>query len=1826
MPSDMDGMTYATRDLIFGHRVYFRMAGDKLTIRAKAQDILELVPPGRLQSDIPAVLVVNHAHWLNLTTWSIEVRPLAEVWQSSPDNWHIQFSPGCHFMKTGCHSMKKGQTTLLDIRSPSWKMISSRLEPLEVPQNLIVTVNPGRDAPEVTVELPRYGLTFFINSHGELESRNLRDMVYDDTQSMGTMIGLVNRLVLRPKLNMAHEQRYVLIPEGDVYSKRQGRHVEVLVTIPDSPGMRMTYQTFRIDTDLGCLTGNVSLANKLYQAYLHALTSNPCSVDPLTKKTGTEEALSILRSAACRSFMMIDDRSAKLLCKIASLASQRKWNRYKSVQRVQWGFLPAASRHHDFYFHCLSIVKIQQSLQLFQHGDHKSPSHLEDFPEREEHLLHRASLRAASLYPPELREPLLGVSHDTTYRARDLLQPATGEIRAYGAALAVYSWFPQKLPLVDIYSSLEQATRPLEWRIGLTISLRYSKKWLSPNLSDLWLQMCDMCRQGHLQQHRFRLLFSLPAMAYSSPHLDDVVHALVAFAVAPRIELEHLPAHFQGILGQNLVSPDELQYTFTPGTQSFPQTGYETAMSDLFSRPTPTLPPGGRIITAPIQISSVSGSEKLRQLIDTVRRKSTNSFQVKYVDDLHQSEKLYGNTLLSVPQAPKDPNIFEAHFDESKEGYAQCFHILANSLRPRTKSECAVNASGQWPRITPKALLSCIASTSLITVPPLWRDCLVSLAKFGLEYQRARRMLLLAMRHRWKELCKEMANTGCDGWEAKLYPDWLLIQLEGDFLIRGIQADVAVEMITPQLGRNTSLQLHMGEGKSSVIIPMAALVLANGDQLARVVIPKALTTQMFQLLVGRLGGLTNRRIYHLPFSRSLKLDQPSVKALLGMLKECKRERGILVAQPDHILSFKLMTIETQFDEGESISAQLLKTQRWLDSNVRDILDECDEILHVRNQLVYTIGSKQHLQCFPERWTSAQRILGVVKNHATSLQTRFTRGVIFEPCPRGAFPHIHILHHEIGKELICRIAQDIMDGLLPNCSFSRAPENIRGAIFNFLTLMDIASSEVQTVQNYTGGAHTWTSLLHLRGLLAHGILLFALKERRWRVDYGLAPQRTMLAVPYRAKDVPAPRAEFGQPDVAVVLTCLSYYYQGLTEEQLMTCITTLLQQDDPTEEYGAWVGDLSLVPSAPRHVSEINIESSKQWREHLVPMFSHNKVTIDYYLSQVVFPKEAKEFPSKLSSSSWDLAEERAHIVTGFSGTNDGRYLLPTSITQRDLDHQRESNARVLTYLLQPENNAYMTMSSTNGERRTACQFLDLVVEQKPEIRVILDVGAQVLELQNHEFAVAWLKAKPDSAAAVYFDRDDELTVLTRDGITQLLLESSFAHCLDECVVYLDDAHTRGTDIKFPNDFRAAVTLGPKVTKDRLTQGCMRMRKLGSDHSVMFFAPLDVDRSIRTIASKNESDAIHTMDILEWAMVATCTEIENRTSLWAQQGVDHALRYESWSKFNNREISSNELRAVWSQPDAKTLEQLYAPASPRDIATISISDIRQRCLDLGLTSLDPNVDAEQEREIVHEVERELEVKQFPKPTPAMHQVTQDIRHFVHGAFVSLLPPTFRRAFGSAVIGSIYHEDTLAWGQNLFVTADFCTIVDGGQPGECLRPVNWILSRISPSGPIFVILSPFEVNELLPEIRISKYVRLHMYTPRTHKALQSCDDLDLYSIPAVPCNWIAPTALVDLLNLFAGQLYLHDYMTYIRVCRYLGVYAKDLNREGYEVHSDGFIEPVHRPLRAQTMGGFLRSPLPLLRHLIGLRRMGLQVAHTHMGKILDGRLLREEDFLN
>ena len=335
-------------------------------------------------------------------------------------------------------------------------------------------------------------------------------------------------------------------------------------------------------------------------------------------------------------------------------------------------------------------------------------------------------------------------------------------------------------------------------------------------------------------------------------------------------------------------------------------------------------------------------------------------------------------------------------------------------------------------------------------------------------------------------------------------------------------------MISPSSGSNTVLQLNMGEGKSSVIVPLVAVALADSHKLVRIVVLEPLAGQMFHLLVERISGLTNRRVFYLPFSRDVKMDVQQIQRIRGLFEECVRCQGVLVAQPKHILSFQLRVIDQTLSSGSRLdkATQELQTmQTWLDSTSRDILDESDELLHVRYQLIYTMDEQRPLDNAPDRWAITQNVFDLVRRHARKLHNKFpeevellTRGVNLR---EGNFSHVRVVGKSAAQGLVSRIAEDALNGRLENLTFVGlgGQNSLRKAVLRFITDDYVDDQTSAQVKDMYSRSSLWKGLLLLRGLLAHGILVYVLGRQRWRVDYGLDPKRSLFAVPYRAKVSP-----------------------------------------------------------------------------------------------------------------------------------------------------------------------------------------------------------------------------------------------------------------------------------------------------------------------------------------------------------------------------------------------------------------------------------------------------------------------------------------------------------------------------------------------------------------------------------------------------------------------------------------------------------------------------------------------------------------------------------
>lgn len=83
---------------------------------------------------------------------------------------------------------------------------------------------------------------------------------------------------------------------------------------------------------------------------------------------------------------------------------------------------------------------------------------------------------------------------------------------------------------------------------------------------------------------------------------------------------------------------------------------------------------------------------------------------------------------------------------------------------------------------------------------------------------------------------------------------------------------------------------------------------------------------------------------------------------------------------------------------------------------------------------------------------------------------------------------------------------------------------------------------------------------------------------------------------------------------------------------------LENEPSPSVIYEKWIQsiDPKLIDSSIVSYTGVNLDDKNQRDSLLFPLLSHNMYVIDFWLSSIVFPHEAKTFEQKLMCSAWDL--------------------------------------------------------------------------------------------------------------------------------------------------------------------------------------------------------------------------------------------------------------------------------------------------------------------------------------------------------------------------------------------------------------------------------------------------------------------------------------------------------------------------------------------------------------------------------------------------------------
>jgi hypothetical protein len=438
-------------------------------------------------------------------------------------------------------------------------------------------------------------------------------------------------------------------------------------------------------------------------------------------------------------------------------------------------------------------------------------------------------------------------------------------------------------------------------------------------------------------------------------------------------------------------------------------------------------------------------------------------------------------------------------------------------------------------------------------------------------------------------------------------------------------------------------QMIMGQGKTTVVGPLLALILADGATLITQVMPTALLDQSRTILRKCFSVLIPKRIYTLKFDRHIEDSPHAVMLLSQKLESARAEGSIICAAPESIKALFLKFVE-QLHFVESmppVEAEIHERLQVQSNHVQEcaekralmadaivpifdlwnsgvlIMDEVDVLLHsLRSELNFPIGEKKPIDLSGPRWFLP---LHIFDGLFFRTQNRVT-SVLLQTYPQAAAILDNIVA-SLQRGLACRALQrePHIVLLVPRFYFedlgpaicawvliwlrSHLPMDFSEEIVNQYMLVSNVAPMKEVIERRFSPSEI--EILNLARNWMTSILPHVLSKIN-RVGYGLLQavdmadsdkmplSRKLSAVPFIAKDVPSRSSEFAHPDVVIGTTILAFRYEGLRITDVRDVLVQMKQdyslQTGPAEkrpasvQYRRW---LNLVPDHGKAVSHLS---------------------------------------------------------------------------------------------------------------------------------------------------------------------------------------------------------------------------------------------------------------------------------------------------------------------------------------------------------------------------------------------------------------------------------------------------------------------------------------------------------------------------------------------------------------------------------------------------------------------------------------------------------------
>jgi hypothetical protein len=776
-------------------------------------------------------------------------------------------------------------------------------------------------------------------------------------------------------------------------------------------------------------------------------------------------------------------------------------------------------------------------------------------------------------------------------------------------------------------------------------------------------------------------------------------------------------------------------------------------------------------------------------------------------------------------------------------------------------------------------------------------------------------------------------------------PEFLVFEYYAGILIRKEQINKLQQFFSDGLV-NPVMEMIMGSGKSKVLLPLLGLLRANGKTLSLLVVPSALFESVSCDTQKILKEAFAKNLRTLHFDRNTTFSKRSLEEIRDVLKQVIKNKECLIMTSKSIQSLLLKFIEQadrSFQRGEFLTDKIRLMQEiigLLKKCGNPLIDEADTVLNVLHEVSFSLGNKYNPK------GSEIHLIGELY-HLLYTDPNLKAIAKLESDP---FPNLHapaVTEESYYKTLQRPLAEAIIERLkTASLSEKRLEDQLRPFLTGLpaskrILLLDYLcrdkTKEKEAQMYYKTLPDDLKEVFALLGEEISHLLPHSL-TRISDQNYGL--DGDVLAIPYKASQIPNSGSQFSNPYVTMNYTYQIHYKNGISkktiEEQVAKIQRRALVEIDESggtmvvSDTEAWKIFCTLKGDLPMPLFNY---SESQIGELTRRINSSSEIKRDV-INEVFLPQMTL-FSQKLACNPVGFAS-LFRKLSGFTGT-----LWNANSMHRKLTTLPEQGTDAKTL------NLLWNMGVDNVEvipKESVDSMLDALASKGIAFDMISDAGGYFKEGDNCTIArkLALKSGKP----VVFYNLHGEQSLT--DGRKERPFASS-ALSSDARLTFLDQSHTTGADVPQRLEAMAVVTIGRNLLLRDLLQSVWRLRGLEKGQKVKFVIDEEVESIIRHTLELKADEKIGFPEILRFV-------VKNQSK---QQGNDNfkSFKNQVWDlpqslllevilrkkiSPENREKAYGLLKNMWIKPIQLSASEAYGSPAMERPSSVVIAEESKNC--------------------------------------------------------------------------------------------------------------------------------------------------------------------------------------------------------------------------------------------------------------------------------------------